>query len=128
MKSFESIYNELDNLFIHTLPDYIEKLNKQYHDGIILKSFANRSLQENCIQQPCFKFSVENAEYSEKDRIIENTIFQCSFDIKIQSTENEISILWRYIEAINKMLIEEDSGIIIIRVKASKVILRITVS
>ena len=128
MKSIEPIYNELDKLFIHTLPSYIEKINKQYNDGIVLKDFANKNLHENCIQQPCFKFSVENAEYSEKDRIIENTVFQCSFEIKIQSIENELSILWRYIEAINKMLIEEDSDIIILRVQASKVILRITVS
>lgn len=71
---------------------------------------------------------MDESIYSEKNRIIENTIFKCNFEIKIQSTENELFILWRYIEAINKMLIEEDSDIIILRVQASKVILRITVS
>ena len=28
MKSFEPIYKELEELFIHNLPDYIEKINK----------------------------------------------------------------------------------------------------
>ena len=128
MKHFETVYKELENLLIKKLPEYIEKTNKKYNDNLIIKPFENTSLEENCIKQPYFKFSIENAEYSEKDRIIENTIFQFSFEIKIPSIENETTILWRYIEAINKMLIEEDSDIIILRVLASKVILRITIS
>lgn len=128
MKQFETVYKELEELLIRKLPEYIEKINKKYNDNLILKPFENTTLEENCIKQPCFKFSIDNAEYSEKDRIIENTIFQFSYEIKIPSTENELSILWRYIEAINKMLIEEDSDIIILKIQASKIILRITVS
>lgn len=128
MKHFETVYKKLENLLIRKLPEYIEKINKKYNDNLILKPFENTSLEENCIKQPCFKFFIDNAEYSEKDRIIENTIFQFTFEIKLSSTKNELSILWRYIEAINKMLIEEDSDIIILSVQASKVILRITIS
>ena len=75
-----------------------------------IKPFENKNLKENCIKQPCFKFAIEEAEYSEKDRIIENSIYECSIDIKLQQTEN--FIFWRYIEAINKMLVEKESDII----------------
>lgn len=126
IKNFESVYKELENLFINQLPYYIEKINKEHNDGIILKPFENKNLKENCIKQPCFTFTVEEAEYSEKDRIIENSIYECSIDIKLQQTEN--FIFWRYIEAIKKMLVEEDSDIIIIKVQAVKVLLRITLS
>ncbi len=126
MKSFEPIYKKLEELIINCLPDYIEKINKQYNDGLILKPFENKSLKENCIKQPCFKFAFEEVEYSEKDRIIENTVFEFSIEIKLQQTEN--IILWRYIEAINKMLVEKDNGIIITKVQAAKVLLRITLS
>ncbi len=126
IKSFEAVYKEIENLFINQLPDYIDKINKEHNDGLILKPFENKNLKENCIKQPCFKFAIEEAEYSEKDRIIENSIFECSIDIKLQQTE--IFIFWRYIEAINQMLVEKDSGIIITKVQATKVLLRITLS
>lgn len=126
MKSFESVYKEIEDLLINSLPNYIEKINKEHNDGLILKSFENKSLKENCIKQPCFKFAIEEADYSEKDRIIENTVFEFSIEIKLQQTEN--IILWRYIEAINKMLVEKDNGIIITKVQAAKVLLRITLS
>lgn len=35
MKSFENVYYELEELFIHQLPLYIDKINKEYNDGII---------------------------------------------------------------------------------------------
>lgn len=74
MKSFETVYNELEELLIKKLPEYIEKINKEYNDGTILKEFSNKKLNEECLKQPGFKFLIENAEYDEKDRIIENTI------------------------------------------------------
>ena len=93
MKSFEAAYNELEYLFIHKVPEYIEKINKEYNDGIILKEFSNKKLNEECLKQPGFKFLIENAEYDEKDRIIENTIFDVSFEIKLTpDTERKINI------------------------------------
>ena len=41
MKSFEPIYKELEELFIHNLPDYIEKINRNYNDGILIKKWLN---------------------------------------------------------------------------------------
>lgn len=110
MKSFENVYYELEELFIHQLPLYIDKINKEYNDGIILKKFENRKLEEDCIKLPSFKFNLNESEYSEKDRIIENTIFTVSFEIKLQENEKlKIIILYRYLEAIQKMIEETDS-------------------
>lgn len=39
--SFEPVCDEIENLVIYNLPDYIEKINKVYNDGIILKRFEN---------------------------------------------------------------------------------------
>ena len=66
MKNFEPVYKELEKLFINKLPEYIEKINKEHNDGIILKPFENKSLEENCIKTPSFSFKFEETEYEEK--------------------------------------------------------------
>ena len=107
MKNFEPVYIELENLFINKLPDYIEKINKEHNDGIILKPFENKSLEENCIKTPTFSFKLEETEYEEKDRIIENTIYTISLEIKLPpNCENKTIILWRYYEAFISLLDE----------------------
>ena len=40
MKSFETVYNQLTDLFINKLPDYINKTNEEHNDGLILKNFT----------------------------------------------------------------------------------------
>ena len=65
MKSFEIVYKELEYLLIQKLPESIEKINKEHNDGIILKPFENKSLEENCIKTPSFTFNIEETEYSE---------------------------------------------------------------
>lgn len=107
MKSFENVYKELEYLLIQKLPESIEKINKEHNDGIILKPFENKSLEENCIKTPSFTFDIEETEYSEKDRIIENTIYTISLKIKIHpNSEKQIIILMRYIESIEQMINE----------------------
>lgn len=110
MKSFEPVYKELEYLFIEKLPEYIEKINIEHNDGIILKSFENHNLAEDCIKKPYFKFGLEESEYSEKDRIIEVTIFKISLDLFLscESSKNYI-LLWRYVEAITKMILEVET-------------------
>lgn len=110
MKNFEPVYKELENLFINKLPEYIEKINKEHNDGIILKTFENKSLEENCIKTPSFSFKLEETEYEEKDRIIENTIYTISLEIKLPpSCENKTIILWRYFETITILISENES-------------------
>ena len=130
MKNFESVYKELENLFINRLPDNIEKENIEHNDGIILKPFENTKLEENCINIPAFKFAFEQAEYEEKDRIIENTIYEISLEIKLHpNTEKQTIIFFRYAEAINLTINESESwqDCRITNIKGNKIIIRITV-
>lgn len=128
MKNFETVYKELENLFINKLPEYIEKINKEHNDGIILKPFENKRLEENCIKTPSFSFKLEETEYEEKDRIIENTIYTISLEIKLpQFHENPIIVMWLYIEAIKRMIAEEatDYKYQIINLKSNRLFIKI---
>ena len=109
MKSFETVYNQLSDLFINKLPDYINKTNEEHNDGLILKNFANKDLSSKSTQLPYFTFSTETATYSEKDRIIENTVFEVSFEIKLENyINNKEIIFWRYVESMQNMLREAE--------------------
>ena len=78
MITFEDILPHLCELFIEKLLLYIEEINKIHNDGLIIYPFENKTLFENCQKLPCFKIELQEAEYSEKDRIIENTVFDFS--------------------------------------------------
>ena len=109
MKSFETVYNQLTDLFINKLPDYINKTNEEHNDGLILKYFANKDLSSKSTQLPYFTFSTETATYSEKDRIIENTVYEVSFEIKLENyINNKEIIFWRYVESMQNMLREAE--------------------
>ncbi len=129
MKSFETVYNQLTDLFINKLPDYINKTNEEHNDGLILKYFKNKDLSSKSTQLPYFTFSTETATYSEKDRIIENTVFEVSFEIKLENyiTNKEINF-WRYVEAIQNMLREAETPEIIEleKVEKQKIYIKIT--
>ena len=130
MKNFETIYKELEDLFINKLPDYIQKVNEEHNDGIILKQFENTKLEENCLDLPSFKFSFEQAEYEEKDRIIENTVYEISFEINMHpDTEQKTILFYRYVEAINMTIKESEcwQQCKITNIIKNKIILRITV-
>ncbi len=133
MKSFEPVFKKLTELFIENLPEYVQRINEQYNDGIILKPFENKDLITPCNKLPSFKFSTEKAEYTEKDRIIENTVFVVCFAITLPpSGERNVIDFWRYVEAVSKMLeeitdIEEWQTIEIIEVIKNNIYLKITI-
>lgn len=107
MKSFEPVFKKLTELFIENLPEYVQKINEQYNDGIILKPFENKDLITPCNKLPSFKFSTEKAEYTDKDRIIETTVFVVSFTVLLPPLHEEsLQQFWRYVEAISKMIKE----------------------
>lgn len=126
INNFETIYKELENLLINRLPENIEKINKEHNDGIILKPFENKTLEENCIKTPSFSFKLEETEYEEKDRIIENTIYIISLEIKLTP---ETLIFYRYVEAINMTIkeCEDFQEIKILSTLGNKVFIRITI-
>lgn len=111
IKNFEPIYNETENLFIKKLPEYIEKINKKYNDGLLLQQFTNNNLEEKCIMQPYFIYELVHSEYLKKDRIIEVTNY--CIEIKLLLPEKnkggKVITFWRYIEAITMMLNEHES-------------------
>lgn len=130
MKSFEPAYNRLQEMFINELSTYIRKLNEEHNDGIILKELTNKDLSSKATQLPFFIFNTETAQYTEKDRIIENTVFEVSFEIKLENyiTNKEINF-WRYVEAIDNMIKDEESfqSIELYKVEKQKIYIKITV-
>lgn len=129
MKSFETVYNQLTDLFINKLPDYINKTNEEHNDGLILKNFTNKDLSSKSTQLPYFTFSTETATYSEKDRIIENTVYEVSFEIKLENyINNKEIIFWRYVESIQNMIkeIETTEIIELDKVEKQKIYIKIT--
>ena len=129
MKSFETVYNQLTDLFINKLPDYINKTNEEHNDGLILKNFANKDLSSKSTQLPYFTFSTETATYSEKDRIIENTVYEVSLEIKLENyINNKEIIFWRYVESMQNMLREAETPEIIEleKVEKQKIYIKIT--
>ena len=110
MKNFEDIYRELEEMFINMLPAYIQKINKEINDGIILMEFFNTKLNEDCKRFPSFCFKMNTAEYDEKDRIIGNTVFAVGIEINLEKVyENKTVEFWRYEKAIER-LIDEYEG------------------
>lgn len=128
MKTFEPVYMELEDLFIQKLPAYIENINKEYKDGFIIKRFENHTITEDCIKLPNFKFSLEESEYTEKDRIIEKTVYIVSFEIKLTEYDKaQIIVCNRYLEAVYRMFDETESEINyqITKIKKNKIYLKI---
>ena len=133
MKSFENVYIKLNELFIESLGDYIQKVNKEHNDGLILQEFRNRRASGKCEMYPSFLLSVEEAEYTEKDRLLENAVLCVCVEIKLQKyIENEFVIFCRYAEAIQRMIDENDGerlwqSIRITRMEKNKIYIRITI-
>ena len=129
MITFEDILPHLCELFIEKLPLYIEEINKIHNDGLTIYPFENKTLFENFQKLPCFKIELQEAEYSEKDRIIENTVFDFSLEIKIKyNGDTKLLETSRYVQAIDKMLNETELNnlkIIILTVIKEKIKFRI---
>ena len=88
----------------YELPLYIEEINKKYNDGIILEQFTNTENTTNSLKAPYWKINFEEAEYSEKDILIENSVFK--FSIELYATGNGEELMrkiWRYGEAIERI-------------------------
>lgn len=111
MESFEGVYRTLETLLTEKLPDYIEEVNKRHGDGIFISPFENRSLAENCAKVPCFKFSKVEADFTEKDRIVESTVFEvCLTLCQKPPAESRVVEFWRYVEAVQDMVEESETG------------------
>ncbi|WP_318714256.1 hypothetical protein [Treponema sp.] len=104
MKSAEQVYDELKNKLLNELPLYIEEINKKYNDGIILEQFTNTENTTNSLKAPYWKINFEEAEYSEKDILIENSVFKFSIELHATGSGEEfMRKIWRYGEAIERI-------------------------
>lgn len=122
MKTLETILPTLHNLFIEQLPLYIEKINKEKNDGLILLPFQNKSLFENCQKLPCFKITLKETDYSEKDRIVENTVFNICIEINNNNSEKKWLLNFcRYAEAICNTIQEYENNENILEIKIKKI-------
>lgn len=104
MKSAEQVYDELKNKFLNELPNYIEEINRKYNDGIILEQFTNTGNDKTTLRSPYWKINFEEAEYSEKDILIENSVFKFSIELHATACGEELMRKhWRYVEAFCKL-------------------------
>ena len=101
MINFETVIPFLTEMFLVKLPNYIEEINKEKNDGQIIKSFENKELFEHCQRLPCFLLELLEVDYSEKDRIVENTVFKLSMEIKTKAEGHKRMIeILRYEKAL----------------------------
>ena len=107
MKNFEDVYRELEEMLIEQLPVFIQKINEEKNDGIILKEFYNSKLNEDCKRLPSFSMKMDEAESNEKDRTIGNTVFAVGIEINLEKDYEDKTIeLWRYERAIERLINE----------------------
>ncbi len=131
MKNFEDVYRELEEMLIEQLPVYIQKINEEKNDGIILKEFYNSKLNEDCKRLPSFSLKMNDAEYDEKDRILGNTVFAVGIEINLEKDyENKTIEFWRYERAIERLINEYEGKnwihLKVTGVKKNTISLRIT--
>ena len=70
MRKLEIITERISYLMKEKLPEYIEKINKEENDGIILKPFTNTELNQENLKIPYYTFAFDEASQTRKDRII----------------------------------------------------------
>lgn len=109
MRKLEIITDRFRNLMKEKLPEYIEKINKEENDGIILKPFTNTELNQENLKIPYYTFAFEEASQSRKDRIIGTVEYKFVIELFLDKTSKKhIQEFCRYFAAISTMLDEDD--------------------
>lgn len=109
MRDFSQIYKRLRYLMLEKLPEYIDKINKEKNDGLILKPFTNKEVIQGNLKTPFFTLTYDESEQGVKDRIIE--LIQYKFVIELSldnNSKDQITEFCRYTDAIINMLEEDD--------------------
>ncbi len=109
MKDFSHIYKRLRYLMIEKLPEYIDKINKEYNDEVILKPFTNSEMIQGDLKMPYFELKFDEAEQGTKDRILGFIRYKLTFELYLDKTKRDLLIeFFRYKDAIYNMLHEDD--------------------
>lgn len=109
MRDFSQIFKRLRYLMIQKLPEYIDKINKEKNDGLIIKPFTNTELIQGNLKIPYFDINFDEAEQGIKDRIIGYIRYKLTFELFLEKNcKVPILEFCRYRDAIENMLEEDD--------------------
>lgn len=109
MIELSTILERFGYLMKEKLPEYINKINKEKNDGIIIKPFTNTELNQENLKIPYYTFAFEEASQSRKDRIIGTVEYKFVIELFLDKTSKKhIQEFCRYFAAISTMLDEDD--------------------
>ena len=109
MKDLSKMMKRLRYLMIKKLPEYIDKINKEENDGIIIKPFTNTEKYQETLKKPYFDLSFNESEQGIKDRIIGFVQYKFVIEFFLEKTSKDpILEFCRYRDAIIKMIDEDD--------------------
>jgi hypothetical protein len=101
----ERILKEITDILMNDLPKVLLELEEQSEDSIRLPPFRYVGLEENLppgTSLPYAFVEIEEGEYTEKDRIVKNTLFRIKITPKLRS----ITLVWLYYTGL-RLLIEK---------------------
>lgn len=94
---------------IEKMPEYIDKINKEMNDGLIIQPFTNTELIQGNLKIPYFQLDFGEAEQGTKDRIIGYIRYKLTFELFLDKNyKDQITQFYRYSDAIYNMLQEDD--------------------
>jgi hypothetical protein len=104
--SEEAVFLKLLSLCRDVLPEYIEEVNEQHNDGVILPLFTGVAAENGSRTPPYLKLEITGGEYTEKDRIIGNTVYAVELEFVLPKAIAKGVAYMRYREAVRNMLEE----------------------
>ena len=104
--SEEAVFMKLISLCRDVLPEYIEEVNEQHNDGVILPQFTGIAAENESRTPPYMKLAITGGEYTEKDRIIGNTVYTAVLEFELPKVLANGAAYMRYREAVRNMLQE----------------------
>ncbi len=103
MTKFEMVRNTLKELIERELPSIIIEENKRHNDGLLMENFSGVSFGE-VLPLPYVKIGIKSGEYTEKDRIVRNTVYEVELEVVLQKSKDDDILLARYWEAFEVFL------------------------
>ena len=87
MKNAERLLESFSAFFKEKMPVFINAVNDENSDGIRLDDFYDAVIfGEHCRTLPFVVVTLEQAELTEKDRIIENEVYTLELKLNLQET------------------------------------------
>lgn len=107
--SEETVFLKFKSLCTDVLPEYVEKVNELHNDGVILQQFTDIVTENESRTPPYLKLDITGGEYTEKDRIIENTVYNVELQFVLpKAAANRVTYM-RCREVVRNMLQEYHS-------------------